>query len=135
MFEKKRGVEKKKKNDIVLIVLILLLSGVSLIAVKSYQKQSTHEAVAVVTVDGKEYGRYSLKEDTRVTISQGENENVLVIQDGYADIVSATCPDKICVRHAKINGNGQTMVCLPNKVVVEIVNQDEETGEVDLSTN
>ena len=132
----KRSIEKKKKNDRLLIVVLLLLALVSLAAMKIYQKKSTHDAMAVVTVDGEEYGQYPLDEDAEVTIpAGGDNYNVLVIKDGYADIIEATCPDKICVDHAKINGNGQTLVCLPNKVVVEIVNQDEEASEVDLSTN
>lgn len=130
-----KKLEKKKKNDRILILVILLLALISLGAVKLYQKQSTHDEQAVVTVDGEEYGRYPLDEEVEVTIPAGEEDyNVLVIKDGYADIIEATCPDKICVDHAKINGNGQTLVCLPNKVVVEIVNQEEESG-VDLSTH
>ena len=136
MTEKWQGIEKKKKNDRLLMALLLVLALVSLAAIKIYQKQSTHDAMAVVTIDGEEYGRYPLNEDAKVTIPAGDEKyNVLVIKDGYADIIKATCPDKICVDHAKINGNGQTLVCLPNKVVVEIVNQDEEAGDVDLSTN
>lgn len=136
MLVEKTGIEKKKKNDRILIIFLLVLAVVSLLAVKLYQKRTTYDAVAVVTVDGKEYGRYPLTENARITIDAGNgNINVLVIRDGYADIVKATCPDKICVNHAKIRGNGQTMVCLPNQVVVEIVNQKEESEDVDLSTN
>jgi len=47
-------------------------------------------------------------------------KNVLVIENGEASIKSATCPDKICVSHRKISKSGETIVCLPNKVVVEI---------------
>ena len=136
MHECKRGVEGKKKHDVLLILVFLILAAVSLIAVKLYQKQTTREAVAVVTIDGEEYGRYPLAEDLEVTIPAGEDGyNVLVIKDGYADISKASCPDKICVHHARVNGNGQTIVCLPNKVVVEILGQEEDAGDEDISTN
>jgi hypothetical protein len=54
--------------------------------------------------------------------------NRLVIKDSEADILSADCPDKVCVHERKIRYAGETLVCLPNKVVVEI---EGERGELD----
>ena len=84
---------------------------------------------AVVYVDGKEFGRFPLSEDTEVIIPgvRGFN-NHLVIRDGKADITEAFCPDKICVHERSINKAGETLVCLPNKVVVEI---EGERGGID----
>lgn len=90
----------------------------------------------VVTVDGKEYGRYPLqsKNAEKIKIELGGGAyNVLVIQDGKADIVEASCPDKICVNHAAIHLSGESIVCLPNKVVVTIENA-EESG-IDATTH
>ena len=42
----------------------------------------------------------------------------------------ANCPDKICEGHNKISYKGETIVCLPHKVVIEIV-ADEATYELD----
>lgn len=82
----------------------------------------------VVTVDGKEFGTYSLDEDGTVEISTGQEiTNILVIEDGYADMTEAGCPDKLCVRQKKISKNRETIVCLPNKVVVT-VKSTEESG-------
>ena len=55
------------------------------------------------------------------------------IKDGQADITKASCPDKICVDQRPVSRQGESLVCLPNKVVVEIENGGEP--EIDGSTN
>lgn len=123
-----------KKNDVILIISLLIVCFFSFLGIKWYQKNTTKEATVVVTIDGKEYSRYSLNEDRTVTIeSKNGGVNVLKIHDGYASMIKASCPDKICKKHQRIKNNGETIVCLPNKVVVEI--QSKEEGELDAVTN
>lgn len=47
------------------------------------------------------------------------------IQDGEAEITKASCPDKVCVRHRSVSRQGESLVCLPNKMVVEIKNGED----------
>lgn len=122
-----------KKNDIFLILVLLGVSLVCALAFFIYQSNTTQNGVAVVTVDGEVFGKYPLDVDTRVKIGDGNDMNVLDISGGYASIIEASCPDKICVNHRAINKNGQTIVCLPNKVVVEV--ESMEWDDVDGSTN
>ena len=72
----------------------------------------------VITVSGERYAVLPLNEDRELTIP-GEKglDNLLVIKDGYADIVEANCPDKVCVHQKKIRYKGETIVCLPHRVV------------------
>ena len=49
-----------------------------------------------------------------------DESNTLVIKDEMADMIFADCPDQICVKHAPISNVGETIICLPNKVVVTI---------------
>ena len=78
-------------------------------------------AMAEVTADGKFYGAYPLSQDQTVDIMKGEAvTNVLVIQNGMADVIEANCPDKLCVHQKSVSHANETIVCLPNKVVVEI---------------
>ena len=51
--------------------------------------------------------------------------NHLMIKDGQADMTEAECPDQICVEHKSISKNKETIVCLPNKVIVEIVGGED----------
>jgi hypothetical protein len=81
---------------------------------------------AVVTVDGAVYGTYALEEPQRVEISiDGRVANVLAIEDGRAHMESADCPDELCVRQGAISKSGQTIVCLPHKLVVEVTGGKE----------
>ncbi len=125
---------KIKKNDVILIVVLLVAALLAYGGIRIYSEKNTGDAVAIVTVDGEEYGRYPLDEDItkRLEFEDG-TYNVLVIKEGKADITEASCPDKICVDHRPINKTGQTIVCLPNRVMVEIENGEE--SEVDSVTN
>ena len=71
-----------------------------------------------VTLRGEVYGEYPLKEDREVSI---EGRNYLRIRGGEADMVSADCPDQICVHSRPISKQGESLICLPNQVVVTIL--------------
>lgn len=123
-----------KKNDMVLIAVLLFAAVLAYAGMTWYGKGTTKNAAAVVTIDGMEYGRYPLSEDTEETINLPDgNYNILVIKDGYADMTDSSCPDKICVNHTKISKNNETIVCLPHKVVVTIENGTQE--EIDILTH
>ncbi len=123
-----------KKNDLILIVITLVVAIACLLGMKIWQKSNTSgDAVAVVTIDGNIYGEYPLSEDVveRVELPDG-SYNVLTIAEGYASVTEASCPDQICVHHNHVKYAGETIVCLPNKLVVEI-NGGEDNG-IDGST-
>ncbi len=105
-----------KKNDWILAVVILLIAVVGLVLYTNFGKQGGE--FVIVTVDGEVYGTYSLQKDKKISIN---DTNVLVIEDGLADMTEGDCPDQICVEHKPVSKNKETIVCLPNKVVVEIV--------------
>lgn len=117
--------KRKLRNDVILIAALLLIAaavwGVFRLA------RRTGDSVSV-TVDGKLFGRYSLHEDAEITIPSADGHfNKLVISNGSARIESADCPDKLCVKRGFVKNAGQTVICLPHRVVVTI----EGTGEVD----
>ena len=125
---------RMKKNDVILLAGILLLAMAAFGGISWYSSVTTQEAEAVVEIDGQEQGRYPLDQDTVVEIRLEDGSyNLLEIKDGRADIIEASCPDKICVDHHPVRQRGESLGCLPNKVVVEIENG--EGVEVDGSTN
>ncbi len=123
-----------KRNDKILIVSLIILGLVSFGGVFLYSKLSTREPEAVVYLDGKEKGRYSLSDNIMIEIRQENGAcNMLRIKDRKAEITQASCPDKVCVRHRPVSGQGESLICLPNKMVVEIENGEET--EIDAETN
>lgn len=128
-----RNVEAKKKsvNTIILFMFFVLFAiGAMLFLWGQLQEKG---ATAVVTVDGVERYRCSLFVEKEIEI---DDTNILVIRDGAADMITADCPDQICVKHTPISNAGETIICLPNKVVVTIEsltgNERPAQGEVDV---
>ena len=99
------------------VLFLVLLAG----AFWFYFFRQDTGAVVEITVDGELYGTYDLDENQTVDIVISETKaNTLVIQNGMADMTEASCPDKLCVHQRAISRTGETIVCLPNKVVAEV---------------
>ncbi|MDF2800950.1 MAG: hypothetical protein K0S61_853 [Anaerocolumna sp.] len=116
-----------KKNDIKLIAVILLIAVAGMAFLFLTQKQGDK---VIVIVDGQITKEYPLNKDISVDI-EGVNggTNHLVIEDGHADVTDASCPDKVCVHQKQIEKNGESIVCLPNKVIVKVESSTE--SEID----
>ena len=112
--------KRRTRNDIVLIVgLLVIAAAVGLVFWLARGEGDTVE----VKVDGKLYGSYSLSIDRTVEIRTGEDGkelNLLVIKDGKAYVETATCRDGICAAHKPISRQGESIVCLPHKVVITV---------------
>ncbi len=123
-----------KKNDFILIAGIIIGALFIMAAVRIWQGFNTDEtAFAIVTVDGNEYGRFPLSEDGEYEIKSADGSfNHFSISGGYVQMDEASCPDQICVKHAHIRYAKESIVCLPNKVVIEIVGG--EKSDIDATT-
>lgn len=117
-----------KKNDRILVAVILVLAGVGFLIYTNLGRQTA--GIVKVTVDGDLFGTYSLKKEQEIKIN---DTNRMIIKDGRTDMIEADCPDQICVDHKKISKNKETIVCLPNKVIIEIVGG--ENVEIDAVAN
>lgn len=112
---------KKLCSDIILIAVALV---VSLSVLLIFYLNRTEGSVAVVSIDGNRVAEYPLSVDGVYYLNDGSN--ILVIEDGEAYIREANCPGyQDCVERGRICAVGETIVCLPNKVVVEIVGEGE----------
>ena len=110
---------KRLRADILLIAALLLVSG-ALFLFRALHRETG--ALAVLYVNGERTEAYPLDEDTelRIPSKDGSSYNVLVIRDGKADMIEAGCPDKICVDMHPISHNGETIICLPNRLEIRI---------------
>lgn len=116
------------RNDIILISVIVIISVAllliwKLVYLKGLKGQDTDSDVCVeVTIDGRAYGTYPLSKDDTIEIKNGDGDvtNTLVIMGGVADMTSADCPDHLCVKQKAISKEKESIICLPNKVVVTV---------------
>lgn len=124
----------QKRNDIFLIILVLVIAIVGFFALKIYQKEDEFSnAQVIITIDKKVYKSYNLNENIEEKIETEYGYNTLVIKDNKAYISEADCPDGICVSHKEAAKQGETIVCLPHRLVVEI--KGGENSEFDAVVN
>ena len=111
---------RKLRND--LIFIGALLAVLALLAAVLFFFSDEGDRV-VVTVNGEVYATYPLTEDIEVNIrtgANGEQLNRLVIRDGKATVETASCPDGICAAHHPVSRDGESIICLPHKVVISV---------------
>ena len=119
---------RKFRNDLVFIAALLLIVAVAGVCLWLFRGDGN---TVTVTVDGNVYGVYPLSENRVEDIHTGDGQlNRLVIQDGKARIDTATCPDGICAGHHPVSREGESIVCLPHRVVVTVSTTDESQPDM-----
>ena len=117
------------KKDICLILVFLLIAGVIYLFTRNGEAGNQVR----ITLDGKEYGTYSLAENQEVLVQTEYGCNIVQIQDGMVFMKDADCPDKYCIHQGKTNRSNKSIVCLPHKLMVEVVeaSKDKPADEID----
>jgi len=104
----------KHKLDII-VVGSLVLVALTLLLV--FALTSNPGEYVEITVDGRLFGRYSLSDDAEIDIG---GTNLLIIENGTAYMKEANCPNHTCVARGSISLSGQSIICLPNKIIVTV---------------
>ena len=118
---------KEYRKDLFLILGVLI--GAGLIA-GAFALAKKPGAYVRVEQGGKLLGVYALNEDRQevfpVDLGSGcEDGNILVIENGTVYMISATCPDKLCVKQGAKSRIGETIVCLPHRLVATVISAEE----------
>ena len=96
-----------------------------------YLVRRGHYGSSRITINGEEYGIYSLAKDQVISIG---DTNVCEIKNGEVKMIEADCPDHLCLKQRAVDSTGGTIVCLPNKIVIEGIkgtSSDEASPEFD----
>ncbi len=112
------SVNKRIRNDLILVSCVVFAV---LLVFFIIMLTSRRGDVAVISCGGVEYAKYDLNEDAEYVITSADGgTNTVVIKDGRVSVSHATCPDGICVKHRAISSTGQSIICLPNKLVITV---------------
>ncbi|MBQ7563577.1 MAG: NusG domain II-containing protein [Lachnospiraceae bacterium] len=114
-----------KHSDRILVLAVLAASVLLFFGVRVVrgQKSGTADSLQVsVSVDGEEKEVLPLSKDVNVRIEgRGGNSLMVHIEGGEVYVTDATCPDKLCVHQGRIRTSGEMIVCMPARIVVEIL--------------
>lgn len=114
------------------LLLMLLMDVCS--AAQGYVPADSAGWSVRICADGEVWGIWPLDQDGEVGVRTEEGWNKVCIRDGSVYMEEADCPDGYCVQQGCIQSGLDTIVCLPHKLVVEIVDrrvgQQEEGADV-----
>lgn len=120
-----------KKGDIILAVVVLMFCVVLFLGIYIFNNNEGN--FVQIEVDGKVVANLPLDEDTVYEIKKDDKiTNKVVISNGKVDMTFADCRDQICVNHKEISKTNESIICLPNKVIVTVIdNNKDNSGEID----
>lgn len=120
-----------KKGDYIVIFIILLIAGFTFLYTnkKNISEKNNYKYV-LIEVNGKEYKRLPLEGNNKIKIKTKYGNNTVEIKDGKVKMAESDCKDKICIHMKSISIPGQSIICLPNRIVVSIEQEGEKEVDV-----
>ncbi len=104
-----------KRNDLLLALALLALAGLGFLLLALCGRGGQW---VLVMVDGEMVEKISLQADGVYELNGGSN--VMEIREGRVRVTEAECPDKLCCLQGPIRYSSQQIVCLPNRLVIQI---------------
>lgn len=125
-----------KKGDYVVFALIILLSSGIFLMSRNTVVEAAEKQV-VISVDGKVEGRYTLSENENksYTIDNKFGKNTFTITNDGVHMTESSCKDKICMHMGHITEIGDSIICLPNRLIISLESADknnQQENEVDV---
>lgn len=112
----------KTRTWILIFAVILAVCAAASFALLTPGEASTQ---AEITRQGSVIKTVDLRIDQSFTIeSENGGYNVISVRDGKIGVTEASCPDHYCMKRGFCN-SGTEIVCLPNKISIRFVGQQE----------
>lgn len=105
--------------DRILLILLIIISASGFIFIKKAFPQGTD---VIIDVNGSTEYKLPLKTNAVVRVKGMMGDTVVEIKDRKVCIKESPCPNKICIHNGWIDIG--TVVCLPNRVTVTIINPE-----------
>ena len=118
--------------DILVVLAVAALAAASALTV--WSRGSGDALTAVVTADGEELDRFApadLAAGPRTYTHNGYTLTVTAEGDGL-HVSEADCPTQDCVHTGTISRGGQSIVCLPARIIIQLTGGQADPGGVDV---
>lgn len=122
---------KRLKADVIILAFILMAALAAYVIPALLQSDEAGEVS--VYLDGVLLYQYPLEAEQIITVSTSEGYNLLLIGESEVRVTDADCPDQLCIRQRAISRKGESIICLPHKLVIQIDSGKE--SELDAVTN
>lgn len=109
-----------RKKELLIISFLIVISLLS-IGIFYFAHDTEAPLYVRITQNGTILGQYPLDQNITEVFETDLGYNTLIIENKTAKIKDADCPNQICVNTFAISKPGETIVCLPHKLVIEVV--------------
>lgn len=106
------------------VVLAIVSISIFLFVIVNLTQANTGKNYASIQINGEEVEKIVLGEDGTYQYDSDYGKNTIVSRDGKIYMAEADCPDQTCVHQGSIGDSGEIIICLPNRFVVEIKNDE-----------
>lgn len=121
-----------KKFDFIIIISLFILSFVPHFIFGKTLSENSASTYAVIKIAGEHYKNinlYPYSENSTFVIETPHGNNTVTIKDGSVQITEADCSDDLCIKQGKISKVGESIVCLPHKLIIEIKGDKDSSSE------
>ncbi len=123
-----------RPGDIIIYTMLVLIFALGTIMTTGGARPAS--VTAVVTLDGREIHRIDLQNVSEpyefLVESDPDHYNLLRVEEGRIRVLEASCPDQIDVKQGWISRSHQSIICLPNRLVIRILpGSDAPDSEID----
>lgn len=112
-------------GDKLLIACLFISSGFSFLWIKNIHASAKF---CVISVNGKVAWRVPLSENREIAVDGSLGHSHIEVKDGKVRMLDSPCPLKLCVKTGYIDGSNDMIVCLPNRVIVNIKGEEKLDG-------
>lgn len=119
----------KKADFFVILVILLISASISFFTVKTMHEGKNENKKVLITINGNVYKEFPLTKniDKKIHIDSKFGHNTIVINNGKVFMDESDCKDKICIKKGEISIVGDSIICLPNRLIIKIIS-DENPG-------
>lgn len=121
-----------KKCDILLIIFLVILSFLPYFIFLKFINKNYKSTYAEIKVNGELFKNIPLSSHSGANsfiIKTAHGNNKVLITNDSISITEADCSDALCIKQGSIKKVGQTLICLPHKIIIEI--KGEESDDLD----
>ena len=118
--------------DILVVLAVVALAAASALTV--WPGRDSGSLTAVVTADGEELDRFAPADLAAGPRTYTHNGYTLTVtaEDGGLRVSEADCPTQDCVHTGAISRSGQSIVCLPARIIILLPGGQADPGGVDV---
>jgi len=120
-----------KKMDIVIIVVLIISSFIPHFIYSSIMSKNNNNLYATIKVDGKIHNTIDLPttSEEKFIIQTENGTNTILANNNEIKIIHADCKDELCIKQGSISKISKTLICLPNKLIIEIKGDEYDSSD------